>query len=408
MSMVRQQDAFLIHVRQLIQRAHETGFLVTGGELFRTAEQQALHVKNGRSKTMNSRHMKRLAIDLNFFQEQADGDLKLVYDVDLLQDLGDFWESLHPANRWGGNWRNFKDTPHFERREADTGVTPGATGGTIATGGSSSRRLAGQKIIGAAVGVNSANQRDDVETIQRLLNLNHKAGEVELEALLKPDGIYGQNTLDAIGVFQRSVLGMAEPDGVISPGGPTLATMLKVLPTAIDASLASLIYLRAAKEDIDAIAPMIGRTLTKRAIDTPLRQAHFMAQIGHESGELRFKEEIASGQAYEGRRDLGNTEPGDGRRFKGRGLIQLTGRANYAAYGKSIGRETQLLENPHIVAEDPELCVDVAGWYWEKRRLNQLADNDDLEAVTRRINGGLNGLADRRRLLGRSRGFLGV
>ncbi len=408
MSMVREQDAFLIHVRQLIQQAHETGFLVTGGELFRTSEQQALHVKNGRSKTMNSQHLKRLAIDLNFFQEQADGNLKLVYDVDILQDLGDFWESLHPANRWGGNWRNFKDTPHFERREDVGGRTPGASGGAAATGGSSSRRLAGKKIVGASVGASSANQRDDVETIQRLLNLNHKAGVVELEAPLKPDGIYGQKTLDAIELFQRSALGLAEPDGVISPGGPTLATLLNVLPATIDASLVSLIYLRAAEKDVDAIAPMIQRTLTKRAIDTPLRQALFVAQIGHESGELRFKEEIASGQAYEGRRDLGNTEPGDGRRFKGRGLIQLTGRANYAAYGKSIGREAELLENPRIVAEDPELCVDVAGWYWEKRKLNQLADRDDLEAVTRRINGGLNGLADRRRLLGRSRGFLGV
>ena len=402
MSMIREQDAFLIHVRQLIQRAHETGFLVTGGELFRTAEQQALHVKNGRSKTMNSQHMKRLAIDLNFFQEQADGDLKLVYDVDVLQAIGDYWEGLHPANRWGGNWRNFKDTPHFERRENYTEPTSGATAG------GSSRTLAGKKILGAAVGFGSANQRDDVETVQRLLNLNHQAGEVQLEALLKPDGIYGQKTLDAISTFQRTVLGMAEPDGIISPGGPTLATMLKVVPEAIDANLVSLVYLRAAEEDLNAIAPMIQRGMAKRAINTPLRRAHFLAQIGHESGELRFKEEIASGEAYEGRQDLGNTEPGDGRRFKGRGLIQLTGRANYAAYGKSIDREDELMENPQIVAEDPELCVDVAGWYWEKRKLNQLADSDDLEAVTRRINGGLNGLADRRRLLGRSRAFLGA
>jgi len=141
-------------------------------------------------------------------------------------------------------------------------------------------------------------------------------------------------------------------------------------------------------------------------INTPLRQAHFLAQIGHESGELRYREEIASGQAYENREDLGNTEPGDGKLFKGRGLIQLTGRANYVQYGEDVGID--LTEDPSQVSDDPHLCVDVAGWFWNKKGLNRYADNDDIKTITRRINGGLNGFTDRERLLKLAKEVLNV
>ncbi len=143
-------------------------------------------------------------------------------------------------------------------------------------------------------------------------------------------------------------------------------------------------------------------------INTPLLQAHFLAQIGHESGELRFKEEIASGRAYEGRRDLGNTQTGDGARYKGRGLIQLTGRANYNEYQRLNRFGSQVLEEPDKVAANPNLCVDVAGWYWESRNINSFAERDDLERVTRIINGGLNGLAHRRTLLHRAKTLFGT
>jgi predicted chitinase len=113
-------------------------------------------------------------------------------------------------------------------------------------------------------------------------------------------------------------------------------------------------------------------------------------------------------RAYEGRRDLGNTQPGDGPRFKGRGLIQLTGRANYQQYGQAIGRDLLTNEQWRQVADDPNLAVDVACWYWETRRLNPFADQDDITTITRRINGGLNGLTDRQRLLARARFFLGL
>ena len=126
---------------------------------------------------------------------------------------------------------------------------------------------------------------------------------------------------------------------------------------------------------------------------TALRLAHFFAQLGHESGGFRYMEEIASGQAYEGRRDLGNTQPGDGKRYKGRGPIQLTGRANYRVYGRAAGIDFE--SHPELVAI-PSIGLLVACMFWETKGLNQLADDDDVERITKRINGGLNGFEDRK------------
>jgi hypothetical protein len=110
MSLVNEQSEFLLDVAKLILKASEMGLVVTGGELHRPLEMQQIYMKTGRSKTMNSMHLKRCAIDLNFFK-----DGKLTYDIGLLKPLGTFWESLNPRNRWGGNWKSFKDVPHFER-----------------------------------------------------------------------------------------------------------------------------------------------------------------------------------------------------------------------------------------------------------------------------------------------------
>ena len=111
MSLVAEQAAFLLDACKLIQKASELGFTVTGGELARTVEQQEIYMKTGKTKTMASNHLKRCAIDLNFFK-----DGKLVYDIPTLKPVGDYWESLSPQNSWGGNWASFKDVPHFERR----------------------------------------------------------------------------------------------------------------------------------------------------------------------------------------------------------------------------------------------------------------------------------------------------
>lgn len=133
------------------------------------------------------------------------------------------------------------------------------------------------------------------------------------------------------------------------------------------------------------------------------RAAMFAAQIGHESVGLQYMAEIASGQAYEWRKDLGNVHAGDGVRYKGSGPIQLTGRNNFRLFTQwannrghtSLDFEVQ----PHLVRDDPRWGFLAASWYWTVARpiINTLADQQDLDGVTRAINGGLNGLADRRR-----------
>ena len=95
---------------KLINFCFDQGWVITGGELFRTVEQQQIHIKAGRSKTMNSLHMKRCAVDLNFFKEG-----RLVWDKQQLAPIGAYWESLNPKNRWGGNFKSLVDVPHFER-----------------------------------------------------------------------------------------------------------------------------------------------------------------------------------------------------------------------------------------------------------------------------------------------------
>lgn len=127
-------------------------------------------------------------------------------------------------------------------------------------------------------------------------------------------------------------------------------------------------------------------------ITTPARQAAFIAQLAHESGEFRYVRELASGAAYEGRKDLGNTLPGDGVRFRGRGLIQITGRENYKACGEALHKD--LLTSPELL-ETPELACLSAAWFWHTRKLNALADVARFVDITKRINGGTNGLGSR-------------
>ena len=110
MSLVVEQAAFLQDVCKLLQYATEQGWTVTGGELYRTPEQQEIYLKTGRSKTMASNHLKRCAIDLNFFK-----DGNLIWDKAQIAPLGAYWESLNSKNRWGGNFRSLVDVPHFER-----------------------------------------------------------------------------------------------------------------------------------------------------------------------------------------------------------------------------------------------------------------------------------------------------
>lgn len=128
-------------------------------------------------------------------------------------------------------------------------------------------------------------------------------------------------------------------------------------------------------------------------IQSPLRLTHFLAQIAHESAHFRTTREFASGAAYEGRRDLGNVRRGDGKRFRGRGLIQLTGRANYTRAEKETGKP--LTTEPLILEQFP-LALEASCLYWKWRNLNKYADRNDIRAITLKINGGLNGFADRK------------
>ena len=135
------------------------------------------------------------------------------------------------------------------------------------------------------------------------------------------------------------------------------------------------------------------------SIDNAIRMQMFLAQIGHESAELRYVEELADGHAYEGRKDLGNTQEGDGVKFKGRGLIQLTGRKNYELCGMGMGLD--LLNHPELLAQ-PENAVYSACWFWSQNQLNPLCDAGFFKELTRRINGGMNGFENRMRLLQRA------
>ncbi|MBO5387618.1 MAG: hypothetical protein J6A59_05690 [Lachnospiraceae bacterium] len=110
---------------------------------------------------------------------------------------------------------------------------------------------------------------------------------------------------------------------------------------------------------------------------------------------MRYVEEIASGKKYEGRKDLGNTQKGDGMRFKGRGLIQITGRANYTELSNDVG--INFVSQPLLLSL-PEYAVMSACWFWDKRKLNKYADAGEFKEITRRINGGYNGLEDREKL----------
>ncbi len=148
------------------------------------------------------------------------------------------------------------------------------------------------------------------------------------------------------------------------------------------------------------LLPYLNAAMVEYGIDSAARASAFLAQLAHESGEFRWMEEIWGPTTAQRRYEpvtelakrLGNTQPGDGKRFKGRGPIQLTGRANYQRFGQLLGID--LVSEPEQAAE-PDVAFRVAALYWASRGLNELADRQDFREITRRINGGFNGLEDR-------------
>lgn len=148
----------------------------------------------------------------------------------------------------------------------------------------------------------------------------------------------------------------------------------------------------AAHDRVELFFPYISKYMKMFEIIGRLREAAFIAQILWESGNLRYTKEIASGIAYEGRKDLGNNDKGDGVKYKGRGLIQITGEANYK--GLSIAFGEDFISFPELL-ELPKDATKSAAWWFLNHGLNKLADESNFRLITKRINGGYNGLAGR-------------
>jgi predicted chitinase/LysM repeat protein len=199
-------------------------------------------------------------------------------------------------------------------------------------------------------------------------------------------GYYGPLTREALTAKAGGSSGPTGPGPVTGPGnepgpagGVSMQQLRSIMPHLSEARAQQML-------------PHLNAAMQEAGINTPKRQAAFLAQLAHESGEFRYMEEIASGADYEGRTDLGNTQPGDGVRYKGRGPIQLTGRSNYRAAGQALGID---LENNPTRAADPDVGFRTAAWYWNNRNLNQYADAGNFDAITYRVNGGYNGKASR-------------
>lgn len=260
--------------------------------------------------------------------------------------------------------------------------------------------------IAKSVGLGARNDVADVRIVQVLLNLNNEAWSGAALKKLGIDGQIGPNTIDAIRAFETRAMGLPESDGLVTPGDSTMARLLAGLPPGPTKEKLGLVMPRAMPKRIDLYYDPLVQGMTRYGIDSPKQIAHFIAQLAHESGSLLYAEELADGSAYNGRTDLGNIESGDGQRFKGRGLIQLTGRANYRAYSEFTG--VDYVSDPTRLALDPFACVDVACWFWQSRKIGPLAEADDARAVTKRINGGYNGLDDRLEHLARAKALLGL
>lgn len=172
----------------------------------------------------------------------------------------------------------------------------------------------------------------------------------------------------------------------------TVADLLAIMPTA-------------KRAQVELLYPHLEPATNRFHIDSPRRLAAFIAQVAHESGALVYMAEIASGETYEGRAELGNSQPGDGKKFKGRGGLMITGRANYRECGGTLGVALDVYPE---LAERPEYFWKIAAWYWNSRALNRFADTDSFGAITKRVNGSYTHLDERIGYWLRARKYLAV
>jgi len=229
-----------------------------------------------------------------------------------------------------------------------------------------------------------------------LLKLGSKGDDVkklQTKLGLTADGSFGPKTEAAVKVWQKA-------NGLKDNGVVDDTTWLKMFPVVIkeDVVITPVAGLKIEKlkgKVPDWVLSQIPETAKKFNITTNLRLAHFLSQCAHESGNFVYRTELASGKAYEGRKDLGNVNPGDGVKFKGRGLIQCTGRANYKKFSDFIGEDC--VANPDLVATKYPLAS--AGFFFNSNKLWTICDQGSTDEivtkVTKRVNGGTNGLADR-------------
>ena len=260
--------------------------------------------------------------------------------------------------------------------------------------------------IKQSVGFKGRNKKFDVKIVQAALNLS-QSSKFKLAKVLTVDGKNGKKTIKAIEEFQSSIVKLSKTDGRVDPKGKTHKALKKHLKKGLSEDAMLAIMAAASKAKIKKYSPYLKKSLPKYKINTPLRIAHFLAQVGHETHSFYYVQEVASGAAYENRKDLGNTKKGDGKRFKGRGILQLTGRTNYTKYGNFINVDFTKKGNEKLIATSLKYAVDSGCWYWtEFKKLNKYADKDNLKTITRRVNGGYNGLADRQEYLDRAKFFL--
>ena len=288
--------------------------------------------------------------------------------------------------------------------------------------------------------IKRGSRNDDVRKLQEALN--------KLGYSLDVDGIFGGGCETAVKDFQQK--NGLDADGIVGGGtwralesasGGAPAQTQTTNPEAsraiegeelVSKEKLAEIMPKASSADLEKYFIAINEGLAKYGINTPLRIAHFIAQVAHESGSFKYssenlnysakalrgvfgkyfptddlaneyarqKEKIAN-RVYGGRMGNGDEGSGDGWRFRGRGLIQLTGKENYQNCARAIG--INIDEDPDQLASDPKAAVFAAGWFWDSRKLNRYADNDDVLTVTKRINGGTHGLDDRKAYLARAK-----
>lgn len=214
--------------------------------------------------------------------------------------------------------------------------------------------------------------------------------------LLDPpiDGIAGPKTHKAWALFKRATkcieLDIVNVNDLIRLTSCVEKCSYRVNNSLITKEELQQVFL---KQPTDKQVKDLNDCLEKNDIVTTRRMAHFLSQTGHESGGLHWLVELADGSAYEGRTDLGNTQPGDGRQFKGSGVLQMTGRYNYLRFSEYVN-DPEVMQGCHYVAEHYPFSS--AGWFWTTHNLNKLCDDGaSVAAITKVVNGGTNGLQDR-------------